>query len=43
MIPFETVYDLINWVRIKVDEDDISAEDALDMLEQEISDLENDD
>jgi len=43
MIQYDRVYDLISWVRIKVADDELDAEQALDMLEREINDIEHDD
>jgi len=43
MIHYETVYDVIEMVRIKVADDELDAEQALDMLEREINDIEHDD
>lgn len=43
MIDFDRVYDLINWVRIKAADDELDTEQALDMLEREINEIEHDD
>jgi len=43
MIQYDRVYDLISWVRIKVADDELDAEQALDMLEREINEIEHDD
>ncbi len=43
MIQFELVYDLIKNVRIRADEDDLDVQEALDLLEKELVDIEYDD
>lgn len=42
-VSFETVYDLINLVKIKASEDELTTEEALELLEKELSDIEYDD
>lgn len=42
-IHFEQLYDIISLVRIKAYEDELSIDQAFDLLEKELSDVEYDD